>query len=128
MITVPASTRSPTAAIRSALADLLWAARKCDCLHLPVHDRIAVILCRAGCWAAPPDCPVAIWVRHRTGLAVWVAGPIPAHRGRPSCPGAVVLTSPDATGTRPACRVPLPSPVGAFVTAFDQCRHLELIS
>jgi hypothetical protein len=127
MITRRSRRPGPTAAIRSALAALLWAARKCDCDHLPLAERIAVVLCRAGCRVVPPDCPVAAWARRQTGLAVMVAGPIPAHRGRPWSPGAVFIPAPGPDGTRPGCRVPLPAAVGLFVTAFDQFRHLELM-
>ena len=127
MITRRSRHPGPTAAIRSALAALLWAARKCDCDHLPLPDRIAVVLCRAGCRVVPPDCPIAAWVRRQTGLAVMVAGPIPAHRGRPWSPGAVFISAPGPGGIRPGCRVPLPTAVGRFVAAFDQSRHLELV-
>ena len=113
--------------IRSALAELIWTARRCDCRHLSITDRIAVVLRRAGCRTLPPDCSLGVWVRRRTGLFVWVAGPIPAHRGLPSTPGAVVLTSPDQFGNRPACRVPLPHVISAFIAAHDQLYYTDLI-
>lgn len=114
-----------TAAIRSALAKLLWDARRVGYYTMP--DRIAVALCRAGVRVILPDCPVTEWVKRETGLRVLVSGPTRDTKGN-QFPGSVFVPDASKDRTRPKDQVQMPKAIGEFLAAFDKGRHPELLS
>lgn len=127
----PPEPLTPADALRRALAELADAAVALPLYHLRLVDRVAVVLCRAGCRSrvAGPDCPVAVWLARRLGLApvgrvvgtrVLVTGP---GRKTPVEPRAVLLTR-----GRVIAAAELPAAVAGFLRAFDGYSYPELIA
>jgi hypothetical protein len=111
--------------IREALDRLVDHAIACAHRHLPLADRVAVVLCRGGFRAAggdPLGCPVGAYLTAVVGTAVAVTGEtVGQFRNTAQPPRAVVVAR-----RRCVAAVPLPDAVAAFVKKFDAHAYPEL--